>query len=709
MDFIQELKKRKVIRVALLYGAVAWLLIQVADTIAPLMGLSETAPRLVLFLLIILFPIALFLAWVYELKPEASEDRPTDQIIPPNTSRGFDRNLLYATFGVVLVIAGLELTDRFLLTEGGDSTGSIDGDLESVTGPVLRAKLNLGEVDLRSRRYVEVSPDGRFLALSSTVDGTASIWLIDLATGNRRKLVDREAPGTSLLSMSFSPDGNSLIYFDAGMYRVSVDGRAPQLLVESITPFGVGWDVDGNILYTTLSGIYRIPAVGGVSTRLGFPEGGELEYFYPRVVPNRDAVLAMEVARGGRHGLGNIIVLDERSGEIKTLVERAFAPRLTRSGHLLYAKAEGEFGTADLYIAPFDTATLSITGSSVRYPYPIGGGVRFGFSQQGRMVYLSENFAEVYTSPLVISSDRSGNTELLEVAGGELGAPRLSPDGEKLAVKIRDENAIRDLWIYDFKRKTFSRITYNLTPQDFVWTPDGRELILGQTRGPLWRVDASGIDEPVAITNVALGSSQIPTSVDSIQQRVLFTDMKGLGDEFDIYSVSLSEAEMPKPLLASPRIEEKDPMLSPDGKWLAYTSNETGRDEIYVRPYPDIDSGKWQVSSIGGRHPHWREDGGELIFANTSDKYEIYSVLIDTDDDGFSAQVPQKILSGDYDMRAYFGAQSRDYAVSKDHQRFIFTRYEEDTVDQSNVAELAATVVENWFVELDELAPTGSN
>lgn len=276
-------------------------------------------------------------------------------------------------------------------------------------------------------------------------------------------------------------------------------------------------------------------------------------------------------------------------------------------------------------------------------------------------------------------------------------SPRISPDGTKVALNVNDQE--QDIWIWDFARQTLTRLTFNPGQDRFpVWSPDGRRIAFSTSRGGgaegdtdlFWRpADGTGSPE-----RLLAGSSDVfPASFLPDATGVLvFGSLLGEGND-DIAVLRMDGERTTTPLLATP-FRDLTPELSPDGRWLAYASDESGRQEIYVRPFPDINAGRWQVSTGGGMQPLWARSGQELFYR---DGGAVMAVPVEMDP-SFAVGYPQVLFQGPYAT----GSDSRSYDVSPDGGRFLMIKEARDTPTSAQII-----VVLNWVSELQRLVPTG--
>ena len=529
---------------------------------------------------------------------------------------------------------------------------------------------------------IAVSPDGRHFVYNTT-DG--------LYLRTMDELEARLIPGTMEARWNpfFSPDGQSVGYFtaDGRLMRIAISGGASVLVATSPGfPNRADWSADNTIVFASSSEIYRVPATGG-TPELIVPSGIGAVLYSPQLLPDGDSLL---FSTGGQADGTNVVVESVATGERTVLVEGGGDARYVPTGHLIYALGN------NLFAVRFDAASLRVSGG----PVPLVQGVlsatqsfgsNYGISDDGTLVYVSGSIEAVGRA--LVWVDREGQEQPIATPPRAYISPRLSPDGTKVALNARDQE--NDIWLWDLTRETLTRLTFDPGLDRFpVWSPDGQQVAYSSQQGGVasvyWRAaDGSGPEEQLVVSS----DSQIfPTSFlpDASGFVVYGAPSAGANDD-DIGFFTLGE-DAATPLLAT-TFAERMPELSPDGRWLAYVSDESGREEIYVRPFPDIGAGgRWQVSTGGGTQPLWSRDGSELFYRNDD---ALLGVPVETQP-SFTAGNPAVVLDGWYTTNQ----GGRGYDVSLDGERFLMLRQYEDAASTVEIV-----VVENWFAELERLAP----
>ena len=484
------------------------------------------------------------------------------------------------------------------------------------------------------------------------------------------------------MSPFFSPDGKWIGFFTGNsLKKVAVDGGPSVTLCPTNSRLGATWGPDDTIVFASRSapGLMRVPAAGGEPTLLTTPEPEEGRHNWPEFLPDGKAVL-FTISKGRPISDKKIAVLSLESGETKILADGT-GPRFAASGHLVFGRE------ASLWAVPFDPAGLTVEGT----PAPVvegvqvnagGGWALYDVAPDGSLAYLAGQGSLGH----LVAIDREGvSTPLVDELRLYL-EPRFSPDGRRIAVEADD-----DIWILDVARGTLSRLTVVGGADTPVWTPDGARVTYaasagGGDRGIFWKpADGSGEAEQLA----------------SLEHRPLLGSWSPDGETL-VFSVShpstgwdlwvLPRDGQPQPFLATP-FRERKPELSPDGRWLLYLSDESGRIEVYLQPYPGPGQ-RIKVSTAGGTEPSWSRDGREIFYRDGA-RGDLMVVSFDAPAEPSVGQPRFLLEAGDL-LVSTFG--NRHYDISPDGRRFVTVSF------SSRLGEIP--VVLNWFEELQERVPT---
>jgi serine/threonine-protein kinase len=562
---------------------------------------------------------------------------------------------------------------------------------------VVRTSIHLPSIlvaGLAENPYPILSPDGAVLVCGAREGGQQKLFMRRLDQGEWTPIPGTVGAGTPF----FSPDSKWVGFFaDGKLKKAPLDGVGAVVLFEipGEPPRGGSWGPGGSIVFpkARLSGLVKIAADGGTPEVLttADPEKGET-HRWPQVLPNGKAALfsIYEYERASVVDEGSIVVQSLETGERRFLVQGAYA-RYAPTGHLVYARAQ------TLYAVLFDPDRLEVTGAGV----PVLTGVRTGlldqtgragftFSQTGTLVYVASAPAE----RRLVLVDLQGKSEPLSAPPMAYKEARFSPDGERLAVITEDGK----VHLYELEHDRLSVLASQLEDSSgtvwiptmgIAWSPDGKRLAV-YARAPgtgngvtLVPVDGRGTVESL------VGPLGWPHGWSPDGGRLLVTRRESAG--WDIWEVPLVADAAPRPIVKNPGFQTQ-PALSPDGRWLAYTSNESGRSEVYVRPFDGSGGGR-QITIRGGRAPVWAPSGQEIYFRNGE---KVMAVEITTEP-VFSAGRPRLLFEGPYELAGIW--RPRAYDLAPDGQRFVMIESEgESTPTEFHV-------VQNWFEELKRLVP----
>jgi serine/threonine-protein kinase len=519
------------------------------------------------------------------------------------------------------------------------------------------------------------------------------------------------------LNPIFSPDGESIVYFTAGeLRRVAIRGGAPVVVAKTDQGAAIGglagasWGADNTILFSMISGIWRVSANGGTPELVIAAKKGE-SIGTPTLLPDGESVLfSVTTATGAtRWDQAQVAVQSVRTGTRRVLWQGGGDVRYVPTGHLVYAVGN------DLFAVPFDVKRLTVSGRPVpvvqgvqrsAVPATFGDTANYGVSDSGTLVYLASGALVgsgglINTMRTLVWVNRDGREEPLSAPPRPYSYPRISPEGTQVAVDVRDGES--DIWVWNLARATLTRLTFDPLFDRFpVWSRDGRRITFSSqrdgSRGNLFWQMADGTGQAERLAMSANNSQVFPTSFSPDgTQLVVHGDPNGKQvDDIGIVSLGGGTDKAVTPLLAT-MFEEANAEISPDGRWLAYESDESGQLEVYVRPFPKVDAGRWQVSTGGGKQPVWAYNGRELFYRNGD---ALMSVPVEAGAT-FAVRNPVVVFKGQYAP----SLGGRNYDVSPDGRRFLMLKVgPSGTSSQTPAARF--TVVENWTEELKRLAPT---
>ena len=560
-----------------------------------------------------------------------------------------------------------------------------------------------------------LSPDGSRLVYVANRGGKRQLYLREMD-----RLEATAIPGTEgAYSPFFSPDGQSVGFFVGWeLKKVSVSGGAPQTLgpVPPVTR-GATWGLNDTIVFapSATSGLSRISAVGNTLPPSAFsgapinrwgqdlttpdPTKGEYSHRWPQFLPGGKAVL-FTIDTEGSFDEARIGVLSLETGKVDVLLDGGTNPRYSPTGHIVFSRVGA------LLAVPFDLERLEQTGDPVTVVESIlmepGGAAHFTLSDDGSLAYVPGGM--LVPDRKLVWVNRHGEVDPLPAEAREYTNPSLSPDGQRVAVSIR-EGSNYDVWVSEVARGTLTRLT-SQPGEDHapIWTPDGKQVTFAadvKGEGPAgppalwWRpADGSGPQEPLLENEEP--EVTMPTSWSPDGQTLAFTDRITSVAGHDIWMLPLEGEQKPWAFLDT-EFEETGAMFSPNGRWLAYMSNETGRFEVYIQPFSvSGPRGTKQISVGGGTEPLWGPDGRELFYRN-GDK--MMAVAIETESDPeLSVGTPALLFEGRFLPGPNWAR--RNYDISPDGQRFLMIQREQDLVPTEII------VILNWFEELKRLVPT---
>ncbi len=585
-------------------------------------------------------------------------------VLPPRAAR---RRTLALGAGGILRAAWLAV--------GTPKTGGSPQPMRFTIAPPADAPLAFNATDA----MIALSPDGTHMAFVAR--GAA----VRLMLRRLDRLDASTLSGTDGARMPFfSPDGRWIGYWAAGSLRkIAVTGGPSRELCRVPVPRGATWTSNDTIVFASqdaATGLLAVPAAGGQPVTLTRPAGGT-DHHFPRTLGTRNEVLFSVVPAGGGDGT-QVALLDLASREQVTLLNGASSAEYLESGHLVYAasgslravryNADARRVLGDAVPLEANVMTLSTTGAA-----------NYALSRQGHLLFVPGTDNGSSPRRGLTWVDRHGTERPVPTEPAAYSYPRLSPQGDRVAVEIREPSA--DVWIVDLVRNVSARLTLDdgidITP---LWTADGRRVIFQSTRDGAANLFWQAADGTGTAERLTSGANlQVPNAI-TRDGRLVLMELTPEGGP-DLMLLRLDGKSTPQPLLRS-RHAERNADLSPDERWLVYETNEAGRNEVWVRPFPDVDAGRWQVAASGER-PRWI--GGGIVYM---DGGALMSVAVETKP-AFRAAKPVKVL----DYRYLSGPPGRLFDVSRDGRSFLVVKPE----PREQVGGAAPMVlVLNWVEEL---------
>ncbi len=529
-----------------------------------------------------------------------------------------------------------------------------------------------------------LSPDGSAMVYRGAGEG---------GSGNRlwvRRWTEVEAVPlrgtTGANAPAVSADGLEVAFSQQGDIRVmSIAGGPARSVARGINPL---WGPDGSVYVTAETGVVRVPPGGGAVERVTRRPEGEGNHFLTDLLPGGEHGL-MSVERPGRPS--EIRVVSLATGESDELTEGTW-PRYVSTGHLLYLLDGALMGAA------LDPAS----GRMMTAPAPVLDDVlAYAVAADGTLVYTAGSGGVGNRSELVWF-DRSGQATPVEAgwtfdAGGSNPGWSLSPDGSRIALRIGGSAGL-DVWVKDLESGTLNRLTFDAAEDRKPrWSPDGTSvLFLSRRNGDLdvWSRRADGTGPPELVFDHAERVAEALWSPDGSWLVLRTAGTQDIAGGRDIVGVDRSEGDRVVPLLNGP-YDEAAPALSPDGRWLAYTSTETGRYEVYVRPFPSVESGVWQITTDGGSAPVWGHGGRELFYVDAARRLVLVRFAVEP---RFRVLGTQALFT--IPPAVDLAQVSALYDVSPDDRRFLMVR----AFGGARRSEPELVVVRNFFTELSRFS-----
>ena len=570
------------------------------------------------------------------------------------------------------------------------------------TGPaenqtLFRTSINLPAEGRGTRFPAALSPDGVQLVYGVNIGGQLQLYLRELDRNESTPI-----PGTEGgWGPFFSPDGQWVGFVAGGkLKKVRLDGAGAAAVVLCDAPNyrGADWSVDGTIVFANYTtGLMRVPASGGTPEVLASinPDQGERLHYWPDALPNGKGVIFSAVT-GANHDDSSIVVQSLETGERRFLLNASYA-RYAPTGHLIYARED------TLYAIPFDLDRMEVRGTGIPVQTgvvvaSIGAGTgRFTFSDTGTLVY----FARRPRIARLVLVDLQGTAAPLAAPLMSYNRARFSPDGRRLAVSVGPASTPHEIYIYELEQERLSLVASRFDGpsgegfsffEGIAWSPDGQSLAVNATApGQDLNLFSLAVDGSGPAERLTEGAGfQYPNALSADGERLLYTDTQH--QDWGIFELTLADRSSRTVLDA--KGNQTQPVLSPDGLWMAYTaytSNQSDRSQVYITPY-ERPGGRQQVSRDGGSAPVWSPDQAELYY-----RTENGMMRVQVSRPELSVGPPQLLFEGGY-LR---GGPNRPrlYDRAPDGKRFVFIQIESEGRPEFQV-------VQNWFQELKRLVPT---
>jgi serine/threonine-protein kinase len=633
------------------------------------------------------------LAFAMEAFSSVGTDSAQTAIMPlSRTAESFKENLLnrsrfWVASTIVLALAFIALAMFVVFRRSSRIESSPLARYDVL--PLNKTSLNL----IRSPA-VALSPDGFTLAFIANADGVNHLYL----RKRDNPEVTMVAGTDGVLDAAFSPDGQSIAFIaDFVLKKVSLNGPVVSL-VQVGDARGLGWSGKDTLAYSPgpTNGVFQISANGGTPKAITTLDEKKKErtHRWPQVLPGGKAVLFTvgTLDKPDDYDDANIEAVIIGSGERRLILKGASMARYVPTGHLLF----GSKGV--LYAVRFDPDSLTVQGDPVPVLSGVAGdnstgAVHFSVADDGTLAYVPGSGTSAARA--LVWVEKNGTQTPINIPKGQFNDARISPDGSRLAV-LQGSSGSGDVWIYEFSRSTFTRLSFTTTNETPIWSADGRNIYYSSTvpvgagdETTIFRKPADGSRDAESLVTIK-GRHYLKAILPDGETAVLDSGLQTI--KGTINKIALKPGAELIPIVNAP-FSQHGAAVSPDGRWLAYQSDENnGRPEIYVRDLSEA-GGRWQISTEGGQEPRWSSDGRELYYRNSG---FLLGVPIDTQA-GFQAGTPKNLFNEVYDLRSNSGVT---YDVDPRSGRFLLIRPPKEDVSTAQVR-----IVLNWFGELRRLVP----
>jgi Tol biopolymer transport system component len=527
--------------------------------------------------------------------------------------------------------------------------------------------------------FIALSPDGRHFFYLGENDKLHH----HLMDRNESSPLD----GTENADQPFiSPDSDWLGFRGTGkVAKVPISGGAVQTIFAGFPGiWGLSWGPEGDIFIGSSRGLHKVSSMGGTPEKITTPDAST-SHVWPEALPDGRGVLF--TVDTGSAGTRQIAVLSLMTGEWEIVLEGGSFPKYSPTGHLLYVQS----GT--LMAVPFDLDDLEVQGDPISVMEDIQetilGAGHFAVSGEGTLIHLPSRQSP---SSTLVWVDRDGTETIITEEERNYAVPRVAPDGTQVAVSVLEAGSPRSAWIYDLEDTSFSRLTFGNWGAGPLWSPDGRWLVYAQEDGDgptrslyRQRSDLSSPAESLGVTGSTTNSWSPDSTLLSVHRGFPRTS-------WDIGIVRVEDAPQFEPFISTPAIECCS-KFSPDGKWLAYVSDELGQPNVYLTRYPEGEIKLLISGEEGGGEPVWSPDGSELFY-RSGDKMMLVPIQTEP---RINVGSPEVLFEGSY-RRSGAPAGFQYYDVFPDGQRFLMLKPNQEST--------GVNVALNWFEELKRLVPT---
>ncbi len=727
-DF-ERFKNSYIARIFVAYAVVVFASMQIFDYLLPIIEAPLWVAQTLTIILFLGFPISLLIGWATQ---RPSSDYSVDGNVPRNLGSTITRQKLViiglassALFGFLGLVLMPYMLDQ---AEYSSELSLSDTISQAPLQRGIRTELNLGFTGVHPfwgfRTAVDLSPDGTKLVYLNQNVGGSDIMIRDLLTLDPPRILHSYSRGGAgfVGFFDFSADGEWIVFKDdSTLQRVRIEGGAPQNIIQD--PHNSGYLVTDEHAYFTdqsTGNLIRADLGGNEGPKVIAEEDGEF-FFWPQLLPGNSHLLITATTNStAAASTSRIQIIDLDSLERETLIETAFNARYADSGHILFSR------DASVWAVPFNIYDLELKGDQV--PVVLGvetdqrrGAANYAFSKNGRLIYLPGDSLNLTGGAFsLVKFSRDSDLTAPDIEDKQFGHVAISPNERQVALTLYESSATSDIWIWDLNRDILGRRTFAGNATRPIWSDDGRNIIYRiqdldePGSGGLWTVAANGSSQPSPLFQTR---ERVWPHFITANGTLFFTMHSG---PLGVYSVELpqnKDSAGPEQQATSLELMPGNPSeyasldISPNGHWLSYVSAETGVNEVYVRPYPEIETGKWQASIGGGVSPLWNKNGTELFYYFGGEQFSVsYSeeefnakgepTYIEFDRPMKIAQVPLRTGVTINDPWAY--SSQRDEFIGITNSSILG---DDDALESLLAEQASLVVIEDWFAELSTLAP----
>ena len=698
-----KIKRTRITKIASGYAVVGWILLQATETILPTFNSPEWIAQTLVFAIILGFPVALLLAWASESNAAATSEKTTENASagrkqhPDSMRKGF-----WAVAALSIVAAG---SIAFLImpdfSTSPESEYSSPRAATSLTDVSLKLKLSLGQTGARGfggPSEIAISPDGTLVAYAVFESPTMHLHLRDLSSFEEDRVLVSMPISQSTGFPVFSHDGQWIYYFDTtAIKRIRIEGGTPQTLLDngamarSLIPGAT------SIIYTKSQdfSLYQLNISSG-NEQLLLDGDGSSHPSYPAPISDSTYIL-FTLSPLRDYNQASIYLLDLASGESREIISQGYNAQYLDAGYITFIRGN------TIWAQPFNADEMTVYDDAKPVVFDIHasettGRAKYAVSKTGTLTYIDISQSTSATirdinSPVWV--DRSGKVDIISPGLVVHGHPRISPTQDEALFSDIAGGERSDIWVYNFETNTLGRRTFSAGTTVGLWSLDGERIYYNDDYG-ISSVAANGTDSDVVEINTTQG---LPLTIDPNAKRLIFS----AGSTNELQITAADRALPYDKLNLGPRgAVTREPRISPDGSLIAYSSNETGRYEVYIRSFPNIENGKWQVTANGGNHPIWNPDATELFFWNETDDIK-YSVTYRLSNRGLTFSQPEPMFGSGFQNDAQ---GPWDYSPKREAFLIIAESETSDTL-VSPMTELS--FISNWLIDLARLWPSTSN